>query len=47
LVGDGVYSENQLIDRLIAALLARIPPTLSAVIIADREFACASEPYSD
>lgn len=42
LVGEGVYSENQIIDRLIAAVLARIPPTLTAVIVADREFARAS-----
>jgi hypothetical protein len=42
LVGEAVYSENQLIDRLIAEVLARIPPTLTAVIVADREFARAT-----
>jgi hypothetical protein len=42
LVGERVYSENQLIDRLMAEVLARIPQTLTVVIIADREFARAS-----
>jgi Transposase DDE domain len=42
LVGEEVYSENQLIDRLMAAVVTRIPPTLTAVIVADREFARAS-----
>jgi hypothetical protein len=42
LVGEKVNSENQIIDRLIAQVLARIPPTLTAVIVADREFARAS-----
>jgi hypothetical protein len=42
LVGEAVYSENQLIDRLIAEVVTRIPPTLTAVIVADREFARAS-----
>lgn len=42
LVGEGVYSENQIIDRLLAEVLARIPPTLTAVIVADREFARAT-----
>jgi hypothetical protein len=42
LVGEGVNSENQLIDRLVAEVLARIPATLTAVIVADREFARAS-----
>jgi hypothetical protein len=42
LVGEGVYSENQLIDRLLAQVLARLPQTLTAVMVADREFARAS-----
>src|SRR5204862_561940 len=42
LAGETVNSENQIIDRLIAQVLARIPPTLTAVIVADREFARAS-----
>jgi hypothetical protein len=42
LVGEAVYSENQLIDRLLAQVLARIPATLTAVIVADREFARAT-----
>ncbi len=42
LVGEAVNSENQLIDRLLAQVLARIPPTLTAVIVADREFARTS-----
>jgi Transposase DDE domain len=42
LVGEEVVSENQLIDRLLAQVLARIPNTLTAVVIADREFARAS-----
>jgi hypothetical protein len=42
LVGEQVNSENQIIDRLIAQVLARIPTTLTAVIVADREFARAS-----
>ena len=40
--GEGVYSENQIIDRLLAEVLARIPQTLTAVIVADREFARAT-----
>lgn len=42
LVGEAVNSENQRIDRLIAEVLARIPRTLTAVVVADREFARAS-----
>jgi hypothetical protein len=42
LVDEGVNSENQIIDRLMAEVLARIPATLTAVIVADREFARAS-----
>ena len=42
LVGEAVDSENQLIDRLIAEVLARIPSTLTAVVVADREFARAT-----
>jgi hypothetical protein len=42
LVGEEVYSENQIIDHLMAEVLARIPQTLTAVIVADREFARAS-----
>jgi hypothetical protein len=42
LEGEDVNSENQIIDRLIAAVLARIPQTLTAVSVADREFARAS-----
>lgn len=42
LVGEEVESQNQLIDRLLAQVLARIPSTLTAVVIADREFARAS-----
>jgi hypothetical protein len=42
LVGEAVNSENQIIDRLVAEVLARIPQTLTAVIVADREFARAT-----
>jgi hypothetical protein len=42
LVGEAVKSENQLIDRLMAEVLARIPQSLTAVIVADREFARAT-----
>lgn len=42
LMGEGVTSENLLIDRLLRQVLARIPETLTAVVVADREFARAS-----
>lgn len=42
LAGEQVASENQLIDCLVTEVLARIPQLLTAVIIADREFARAS-----
>jgi hypothetical protein len=42
LVGEEVKSENQIIDRLITEVLARIVPSLTAVVVADREFARAS-----
>ena len=42
LAGEEAVSENQLIDRLLTQVLARIPSTLTAVVIADREFARAS-----
>jgi hypothetical protein len=42
LVGEEAKSQNQLIDRMLAQVLARIPSTLTAVVIADREFARAS-----
>ena len=40
--GESVASQNQLIDRLVSQVLARIPATLTAVVVADREFARAS-----
>jgi hypothetical protein len=42
LVGEAVDSQNQLIDRLVSQVLARIPATLTAVVVGDREFARAS-----
>lgn len=42
LVGEAVDSQNQLIDRLLAQVLNRIPSTLTTVVVADREFARAS-----
>lgn len=41
LVGEGLNSQNQLIDRLLGEVLNRIPSTLTAVVVADREFARA------
>ena len=42
LVGEAVGSQNQLIDHLVSQVLSRIPTTLTAIIVADREFARAS-----
>jgi len=42
LADEDTDSQNQLIDRFIAQVLTRIPRTLTAVVVADREFARAS-----
>jgi hypothetical protein len=42
LVGEPVYSQNQLIDRLLISVLNRLPKRVQAVVVADREFARAS-----
>jgi hypothetical protein len=42
LAGEPVDSQNQIIDRMVGQVLARIPSTLTAVVVGDREFARAS-----